>query len=92
MDSSIKLLYANINSYNQRRHLINYYVENNNVNIIDNNTSGGNLIQASKELRLGKTNPPSIIGPLNEALHFTIPFLNDKSHDFFSLHSCKLNY
>lgn len=112
MYSTIKLLYANINSYSEKRHLINHYIENNDIkctlfvetkakphqsleyrdwtilkkygNILNRNVRGGSLIQASKEIKLGKANPPSINNPANDTLHCTIPFLDDKLHIFLS--------
>lgn len=108
--SSINILYANINSYPRKRHIINNYIEKNNIqcalfveskikkdsttnyrnwqvlqyegNQIHNHTRGGSLIQVHPDIPMGKANSPRINNPLNECLHFTIPFHNDKLHIF----------
>lgn len=108
--SDINILYSNINSYTKKKHLINNYIENNNIscamfveakinnksntsyrdwtvlrqegNQLHNYTRGGSLIQSHPELKMGKENPPRINNPLNECLHFNIPFLEDKLHIF----------
>lgn len=51
-------------------------------NQIHNHARGGSLIQIHPDLKMGKANPPRINNPLNECLHFTIPFLDDKLHIF----------
>ena len=93
MTQKIKLLYANINSYINKKHLINHYIQNNNIdctmfvetktkqnhstafqdwsiikkkgNIVNKNIWGGSLIQARRNLNIGKENPPRINNPLN---------------------------
>lgn len=108
--SICNILYANINSYTGKKHLINNYIENNNVqcamfvetktkkdsntsyrdwntlrydgNQLHNHARGGSLVQTHPNLKMGKANPPRINNPLNECLHFTIPFLEDKLHIF----------
>lgn len=49
---------------------------------LHNHTRGGSLVQMQPELRMGKANAPIINNPLNECIHFTIPFLDDKLHIF----------
>lgn len=49
---------------------------------LHNHTRGGSLIQAHPELNIGKENPPRINNPLNECLHFNIPFRDDRLHIF----------
>lgn len=49
---------------------------------ITNKTRGGSLILLKPTIPLGKANPPSINRPLNECLHFTIPFDNEQIHIF----------
>lgn len=45
-----------------------------------NNARGGALTLFSPKIRLGKANPPSLNNPLNDCIHFTIPFMNEKIH------------
>lgn len=110
--SKIKILYANINSYYSKKHLINYYVEKNDIkcnmfvetktgintltnyrdwitiqkhgNVVNTNVRGGSLIQCAKHLKIGKANPPHFNNPLNETIHCTIPFKNNKIHIFLT--------
>lgn len=49
---------------------------------IQDKARGGSLVLMSPALELGKANPPAINNPLNECLHFTIPFQQDKIHIF----------
>ena len=51
-------------------------------NIVNNNIRGGSLVQVHPNLKMGKANAPQINNPLNNALHFTIPFQDDKLHIF----------
>ena len=53
-------------------------------NIVNNNTRGGCLVQAKRLINLGKANPPSMNNPLNDVLHFTMPFKNSKLHVFLT--------
>lgn len=108
--SLLNILYNNINSYQRKKHLVNHFVENNNISCIllvetktktDNNTSyrdwntiqlngshitniprGGSLVQAHPNLKIRKENSPSINNHLNETIHFSIPFLEDRLHLF----------
>lgn len=47
-----------------------------------NNARGGAAALFKPNARIGKANPPSLNNPLNECLHFTIPYGNDKIHFF----------
>lgn len=49
---------------------------------ITNNARGGSLIQARNAVNMGKNNPPTINNALNECLHISIPFQNEKLHIF----------
>lgn len=49
---------------------------------IHNFTRGGSLVQMEPELNIGKANAPRLNNPLNECIHFTLPFLDDKLHIF----------
>lgn len=49
-----------------------------------NNARGGATVFLKPKLRLGKANPPSLNNPLNDCLHFTVPYLNDKIHIFLA--------
>lgn len=51
-------------------------------NIINRNLRGGSLVQIHPDLKMGKSNAPRINNPLNNAIHFTIPFKNDYLHVF----------
>lgn len=53
-----------------------------NGNQIHNKTRGGSLVQAQPNLGIGKANPPTINHDLNECIHFTVPFADDKLHIF----------
>lgn len=53
-----------------------------NGNLIHNKTRGGSLVQARPDLKIGKANPPAINDHLNECIHFTVPFIEDKLHIF----------
>lgn len=53
-----------------------------NGNIVNHNIRGGSLVQVHPNLKMGKANPPQINNPLNNALHFTLPFQDDKLHIF----------
>ncbi|KAL3281592.1 hypothetical protein HHI36_004799 [Cryptolaemus montrouzieri] len=50
-------------------------------NVIQN-TRAGSLVKCHPGLNMGKANAPRINNPLNEVLHFTIPFRKDKLHIF----------
>lgn len=51
-------------------------------NILNENTRGGSMVQARREVSIGKSNPPHLNNPWNEVLHFTISFKNEKIHIF----------
>lgn len=51
-------------------------------NIANANIRGGSLVQAHPSLKLGKANPPCINNGLNDVIHCTIPFKEDKLHIF----------
>lgn len=53
-----------------------------NGNQIHNKTRGGSLVQAHPRLKIGKANPPSMNHYLNECIHYTVPFTDDKLHIF----------
>jgi hypothetical protein len=53
-----------------------------NGNITNKNSRGGSLIQVHPSIKMGKENQLHITNPLNEALHFTTPYQNDKLHIF----------
>lgn len=108
--SQFNILYNNINSYHRKKHLINHFVENNDINCvllvetktkkednveyrnwntiqlkgnqITNLPRGGSIVQTHPCLKIRKENPPSINNPLNETIHFSIPFLEDRLHLF----------
>ena len=48
------------------------------------NARGGALALCRQAICLGKANPPSLNNPLNDCIHFTIPYLNDKIHIFLT--------
>lgn len=104
---SLNLIYSNINSYKNKKLIINNFIERNDINCAlfvesktdgESNTSyrdwhtiqqdgykrkkvrGGSLVQVHPSLKMGKANKPKINNPLDEATHFTIPFLTDKLH------------
>ncbi len=109
--SKVKILYGNINSYKQKRYLINNTIENYQIDLAlfvetktkpehntsyrdwnmiklngntTDNTRGGSLVLCQPKLRMGKENAPTINNPLNECIHFTIPFHNEKLHIFLT--------
>lgn len=49
---------------------------------ITKNVRGGSLVQASTCLRNKRENAPQINNNLNEAIHFSILFMNDKLQIF----------
>lgn len=49
---------------------------------IHNHARGGSLVKVHPDLKMGKTNAPRINNPLNECIHFTIPYIDDKLHIF----------
>lgn len=51
-------------------------------NQITNYPRGGSIVQGAPKLSLKKENPPRINNPLNECIHFSIPFKNDNLHFF----------
>lgn len=51
-------------------------------NQITNYPRGGSIVQGESKLNIKKENPPRINNPLNECIHFSIPFKNDKLHVF----------
>lgn len=57
-----------------------------------NNTRGGCMVQCHPSMKMGKNNPPKMNNTLNEALHFTIPFRDDRLHIFlvYIHHSSKI--
>lgn len=60
----------------------------------EKNVRGGSLIQAHPSLKIGKANGPKINNPLNEATHFTVPFMSSKLHIFLAYihpHSNKID-
>lgn len=50
--------------------------------VLNQNIRGGSLVQVHPTFRMQKMNSPSINNPWNEALHFAIPFKEDKLHIF----------
>lgn len=50
--------------------------------LIHNHARGGSLVKIHPAIKLIKANSPRINNPLNECIHFAIPFLNDKLHIF----------
>lgn len=50
-------------------------------NRINTNLRGGAIMQFNPAARLRKENPPRTNNPCNNALHGSIPFLNDRLHD-----------
>lgn len=110
--SPINIIYNNINSYQNKKHLLHNYVEKNNIgctllvetkhkqdtniqyrnwntfdfkgNRVTNYARGGSIIQAHPKLAMRKENSPSLNNPLNEAIHTSIPFQDDKLHIFLA--------
>lgn len=104
----IKLLYANINSYHPKSHLIGNYITENHIrcamfvetklkssitfrnwtsiqkhgNIINRGVRGGALAMGHPMIQLGKSNPPAINSPSNNALHFCITIGSNLIHVF----------
>ena len=60
----------------------NWNVLRHDGNIANVNIRGGSLVQAHPSLNLGKANAPVINNTLNDVLHFTFPFKEDKLHIF----------
>lgn len=60
--------------------------------ILNQNTRGGALVQASNRVKIGRKNPPHFNNPWNDVLHFTVPFNNEKNHMFlvYIHHSSRL--
>lgn len=111
--SKLRIMYANLNSYTPRKHLINNILERHEINcalfvetktkentntkyrnwdiihrngiVVNKNTRGGSLIQTHPGLRMTRENPPKMNNPLNEATHFSIPFLEDKFTFFWCI-------
>lgn len=107
--SPIKLIYSNINGFNNRKEVVYNYIQNNQINallcvetkhkadmhaygnwsiiqqkgnVVNNNIRGGCLAQCDSKLQMGRSNPPRINNPLNNCLHFTLPFNKSKLHIF----------
>lgn len=106
----VNILYSNIQSYHNKKHIINNYIENNDINctlfvetktkadtntnyrdwnrmqhngnLINDTARGGALVQLDPTLKMGKENTPRLNNPLNECIHFSIPFKEDKLHIF----------
>ena len=51
-------------------------------NSLTTTARGGCLVQMHPNVKLGKANPPAINNFLNDCLHFTLPYMNDKIHIF----------
>lgn len=49
---------------------------------LTNHPRGGSLVQAAPKLKLIKENPPRLNNPLNECIHFALPFEKEKLHIF----------
>lgn len=51
-------------------------------NIVNRNVRGGSLVQINPRLKMKKCNSPRINNPLNECIHFAVPFKEDVIHIF----------
>lgn len=106
---SLNIIYNNINSFIPKKHLINNFIENNDIdcalfvetkikkevavkyrnwNIVQihgnviNNARGGSLALLKHNFKMRKENAPITNNRLNEALHFSIPFMDNHLHVF----------
>lgn len=62
----------------------NWNIIQHNGTQIHNHARGGSLVKLHPSIKLHKANPPRVNNPLNECLHFAIPYLDDKLHIFLA--------
>lgn len=105
-----KILYSNINSYNNKKALIDQYIFKEDIKcalfvetktkdpirykdwsviqrngtIVNKNCRGGVIAKAHKSINLGKANPPITNNALNDCMHITMPFKDEKLHIFIA--------
>lgn len=60
----------------------NWNIIQQNGALIHNHARGGSLVKVHPNLKMGKANAPRINNPLNECIHFTVPYIDDKLHIF----------
>lgn len=105
---ALKMLYSNVNCYQNKSHLIKNIIEENGINctafvetknnpntnikyrdwsvvtehgnIINRNTRGGAIFQFHPGTYMRKENPPRTNNLSNNALHVSIPYLDDRLH------------